>query len=72
MANYISENDIEKVCCEIVMGWEGRLAESPTRLQRCAKTAHSKRPATPRPKLGWLVYEDSFLKWVKSLDGDEG
>ncbi len=19
--------------------------------------------------LGWLVYEDSFLKWVKSLDG---
>ncbi len=20
-------------------------------------------------KLGWLVYEDSFLEWVKSLDG---
>ena len=20
-------------------------------------------------KLGWLVYEDSFLKWVESLDG---
>ena len=22
----------------------------------------------PIKKLGWLVYEDSFLKWVKSLD----
>ncbi|MBK8466117.1 MAG: hypothetical protein IPL32_09820 [Chloracidobacterium sp.] len=21
-----------------------------------------------RTKLGWLVYEDSFLKWVSSLD----
>jgi hypothetical protein len=20
-------------------------------------------------KLGWLVFEDSFLRWVKSLDG---
>ena len=20
--------------------------------------------------IGWLVYEDSFLKWVRSLDGD--
>jgi len=20
-------------------------------------------------KLGWLVYEDSFLKWVEGLDG---
>jgi hypothetical protein len=19
--------------------------------------------------LGWLVYEDSFLKWIESLDG---
>jgi len=23
---------------------------------------------TPHTKLGWLVYEDSFLKWVSSLD----
>ena len=23
-------------------------------------------------KLGWLVYEDSFLKWVKSLDSGLG
>ena len=23
-----------------------------------------------RTKLGWLVFEDSFLKWVKSLESD--
>ena len=22
-------------------------------------------------QFGWLVYEDSFLKWVKSLDADD-
>jgi hypothetical protein len=22
-------------------------------------------------KVGWLVYEDSFLRWVKSLDGED-
>ena len=25
--------------------------------------------AGPNGKFGWLVYEDSFLKWVKSLEG---
>ncbi len=23
------------------------------------------------PGTTWLIYEDSFLKWVRSLDGDE-
>lgn len=27
--------------------------------------------AGDRPsRFGWLVYEDSFLRWVKSLDGE--
>ncbi len=27
--------------------------------------------ATPKtPGMTWLVYEDSFLKWVESLDGE--
>lgn len=26
--------------------------------------------ANPPTKLGWLVYEDSFWRWVKELDGE--
>ncbi|MEP6848637.1 MAG: hypothetical protein ABI999_07260 [Acidobacteriota bacterium] len=26
--------------------------------------------AGPNGKFGWLVYEDSFLRWAKSLEGE--
>lgn len=26
----------------------------------------------PHPGYGWLVYEDSFIRWVRELDGDGG
>ena len=28
--------------------------------------------SNPPGSMGWLVYEDSFWKWVQSLDGDAG
>ena len=48
------------------------IVPTPTRrtLSNMCEDGRLETAANPPGKLGWLVYEDSFWKWVRSLDGE--
>ena len=48
------------------------IVPTPTRrtLSNMCEDGRLETAANPPSKLGWLVYEDSFWKWVRSLDGE--
>ena len=48
------------------------IVPTPTRrtLSNMCEDGRFETAANPPGKIGWLVYEDSFWAWVRSLDGE--
>jgi hypothetical protein len=48
------------------------IVPTPTRrtLTNMCEDGRLETAVNPPGKMGWLVYEDSFWKWVRSLDGE--